>query len=115
MPKQGKIWGETEKVFDNGIISVHFLNIIKGGYCSEHRHQQKTNKFYVISGELEIIIYAEEDMIDRTILKAGQSTIIPIGVFHRFKAITDVKCIEIYEVRFHNDDIERRTTGGLMR
>jgi quercetin dioxygenase-like cupin family protein len=115
MAKQGKIWGETEKVFNNGIVSVHFLNIMKGGYCSEHRHQQKTNKFYVISGELEISIWTEEGMIDRTILKAGQSTIIPINVYHKFQALTDVECIEIYEVRFHNEDIERRTTGGLVR
>lgn len=113
--KQGKIWGETEKVFDVGIFSVHFLNIIKGGYCSEHRHLQKSNKFYVISGRLEISIWTDEGIIDKTVLAKGQSTIIPINVFHKFEALTDVQCIEIYEVIFCDEDIERRITGGLVR
>lgn len=111
--KQGKIWGETEKVFSNGIISVHFLSIKKGGYCSEHFHRQKTNKFYVIKGDLEISLWQEGKICDKTILRDGQSTIIPFGVWHKFKALTNVECIEVYEVKFNGEDIKRRNQGGL--
>lgn len=113
--KKGKIWGYTEDIFSNGILSVHFLNINKGGYCSEHFHRQKTNKFYVISGELEISIWQDKDTCDKTILKAGQSTTVPFDVWHKFKALTDVECIEIYEIKFSGEDIERRTQGGMTK
>lgn len=113
--KQGKIWGDTENVFSNGIVSVHFLNVLKGGYCSEHRHGQKTNQFYVIKGELEISIWEDKKTCDKTIIKAGQSTTIPFGVWHKFKGLTEAQCIEIYEVKFSGEDIERKTVGGLEK
>ncbi len=111
--KKGKIWGDTDDFFSSGIVSVHYLNIKKGGFCSEHLHKQKANKFYVISGELEISIWEASDTIDKTILKEGQSTTIPFGVWHKFKALTDVRCIEIYEIKFSGEDIKRRIEGGL--
>lgn len=111
--KQGKIWGETDGIFDNGIMKVHYIDIKKGGYSSEHNHKYWTNKLYVISGELEIFIWTEEGFCDKTILKEGQSTTIPFKVFHKFNALTDVQCIEIYEVSFSGEDIERRTQGGI--
>lgn len=113
--KTGKIWGFTESIFSNGIVSVHFLNINKGGYCSEHKHGQKTNHFYVVSGELEISVWQDKDTCDKTILKAGQSTVVPFDMWHKFKGITDVECVETYQVKFGGDDIERRTQGGLVR
>jgi len=115
MAKTGKIWGETENIFSNGIVSIHFLNIKKGGYCSEHFHRQKTNRFHVISGELEISVWQDRNTCDKTILRAGQSTTIPFDMWHKFKALTDVECIEVYEVKFGGEDIERRTQGGLIR
>lgn len=113
MNKQGKIWGTTELVFGNMNTSVHHLEIIKGGYCSEHRHSQKLNHFYVISGRLEILIWPEgSSLSDSTILTAGQAMTIPVNVYHRFCAIERTLCIETYEARFTNPDIERRTVGG---
>lgn len=113
--RQGKIWGETEQVFSNGIISVHYISIRKGGYCSEHFHGQKINKFYVIKGTLEISVWQEGDICDKTILRDGQSTTIPFGVWHKFRALTDVECIEIYEVKFNGKDIKRRKIGGVAK
>ena len=113
--KTGKIWGDTDNIFSNGIVSIHFLNIKKGGYCSEHYHKQKTNRFHVISGELEISVWQDKNTCDKTILRAGQSTTIPFDMWHKFMALTDVECIEIYEVKFGGEDIERRTQGGLIR
>lgn len=112
--KHGKVWGSTEEIFSNGITSTHLIKIRKGGYCSEHRHERKTNKFHVILGELEISIWEDRDTVDKTVIEAGQSTTVPFGVWHQFRALTDVLCLEVYEVKFSGEDITRRTQGGKV-
>ena len=109
--KQGKVWGETEEIFNNGIVSVNHLKIKKGGYCSEHRQVKKSNIFFVIAGNLTIEIW-RNGAKDETVIWPGEASTIDPGVFHRFKALTDVECLEIYEVRLTESDIERRTVGG---
>lgn len=111
--KQGKIWGFITDVFKNMNVSVHHLSIKRGGYSSEHLHIHKSNLFYVISGELEIIMFRENDMADKTILHAGDISAIPSGFYHKFRALTDVECVEIYQVFLQDPDIERRTQGGI--
>jgi len=110
--KQGKIWGETEEIFNDGKVSVHYLWIKEKGYCSEHQHVGKSNLFYVISGQLEISIWREKG-VDKTIIGNGESSFVPPGVYHKFKAIYDTECIEIYETKLDPDDIERRVLGGI--
>lgn len=112
--KQGKAWGETEEIFVNEVVSVNYLRIRKGGYCSEHRHAKKINIFFVVSGRLQIDIWRERvGMVDSTIIGSGERTEVPPGVWHRFEAIEDTECLEIYFVNLSADDIERRTQGGL--
>lgn len=118
--KQGKVWGNTTLIFLSNNVEVHFLEIRKEGFCSEHKHIQKTNLFYIISGQLEITQWLESEVIaggitDTTVLQTGEFTTIPAGVFHMFRAITDVRCLEIYEVKFVGADIERRSQGGMEK
>jgi len=118
MPKQGKVWGETEEVFNNGVLSVNSLWIAKGGFCSEHQHAQKTNVFYVISGALEIFQWpgsTEGEKPDVTVLGPGQQTIVPVGVWHKFQALENTRCLEIYTAWFRGPDITRRTHGGVKK
>jgi len=110
--KQGKVWGETEELFNSGTVSVHHLKIKKGGFCSEHCHKGKSNIFFVIQGNLKLSVW-KSDESDDTVIWPGESTEIPPGVYHRFEALTDVECLEIYEVKFRDEDIDRRTEGGL--
>lgn len=112
MSKQGKIWGETSEIFNNGIVSVNHLKIRKGGFCSEHRHLRKSNLFFIISGNLRLDIW-RNGAKDSTVIWAGETSRIEEGVYHLFEALTDVECLEIYESTLSPDDIERRTTGGL--
>ena len=112
MAKQGKVWGQTEELFNNGVVSINHLSIKLGGYCSEHRHAQKSNMFFVIAGRLEVEIWSNE-VKDHTTIQAGQLTTVPPGVWHKFKALTDVECLEIYEVKL-SEDIERREKGGTV-
>lgn len=112
--KQGKIWGETEEIFNSGIVSINHLKIKKGGFSSEHCHKFKSNLFFVLSGNLKLTIWTSEDKEpDDTVVWPGESSEIDPGAFHRFKALTDVECIEICETKLRGEDIERRTEGGI--
>ena len=95
MSMQGKVWGETTEFFKNDCTSGHYLKIKAGGYCSEHRHNKKSNLFFLITGSLEIKIWRERNQIDTTILGPGQMSEVPPGVYHKFTALEDFECIEI--------------------
>jgi mannose-6-phosphate isomerase-like protein (cupin superfamily) len=112
--RQGKIWGATTEFMRTPTMSAHHLTINKDRQCSEHRHQHKSNLFYVINGLLEVTIYREHGayvLNDITVLKAGQTTCVPPGLFHKFKAVEETEAIEIYQVELQEPDIERRTQG----
>ena len=113
MSMQGKVWGETTEFFKNDSTSGHYLKIKAGGYCSEHRHHKKSNLFFLIAGRLEIKIWRERNQIDITILGPGQMSEVPPGFYHKFTALEDCECIEIYQVQLQDPDIERRNKGGL--
>jgi len=113
MPKSGKVWGETEEIFNNGVVSVNHLKIKKGGFCSEHLHNRKSNMFFIVNGNLLIRTWKAEGIVDEIVIWPGESTTIEPGVYHQFRAQTDVECFEIYDVELKGNDIERRTTGGM--
>jgi len=115
LTKQGKAWGETTEFFRNALVSAHHLSIKKGGFCSEHKHAQKYNLFYVLQGKLKIIIWRDKTTKDITVLGPGQSTAVSPDFYHKFEAMTDVECIEMYQVFLEDPDIERRTEGGLKK
>jgi len=110
---EGKVWGKTVCVVETDYFSIHYLRILAGGFCSEHVHRAKMNRFFVIKGRLEIMIWQPSGVIDTIILKEGESTDVPAGVFHRFKAVEETDCIEIYQVSIDRWDIIRRSTGGI--
>ena len=105
----------TEEIFNSGNVSVNVLQIRKGGYCSEHQHAKKSNLFHVISGALEVCLWPEGPggHPDTIVLEAGMRTFIPSGVWHKFRALADTACVEIYDVRLAGEDIVRRTKGGI--
>jgi len=111
--KQGKVWGTTDDFFANAIVSAHYLEIKKGGYCSKHKHQHKYNQFYVISGKLEITIWRDRGLKDTTILEEGDSSAVPPGFYHKFRALEETQCVEIYQVILQEPDIERCDHGGI--
>jgi mannose-6-phosphate isomerase-like protein (cupin superfamily) len=112
MKKANKVWGETTELFNNNGSSTHYLEVKAGGYCSEHKHEQKDNVFYVIEGRLEIASWVGDEKHIR-VLGRGDGYRIPVGVWHMFRALTDVKCVEVYDYKYDGVDIQRRTQGGL--
>jgi len=112
--KQGKVWGITEKIFGRHNVEVHRIVAKVGGYCSKHHHVNKYNLFYVESGSLEITVYQNNGLEDKTILNDGDSFEVPPGVWHRFESLKDnTIAYEIYWSDLEPDDIVREDHGGV--
>lgn len=115
---QEKVWGLTTCfIFTSCPSESHYLQIKKGGFCSEHRHLQKINRFYVIKGSLDVVEYNAFGREKTTKLTAGSFVDVPAGVWHKFECLDeDCECIESYWCPLPNleqNDIERRTNGGI--
>lgn len=112
-----KLWGENRSIFCGHAVEVHHASIRRGGYSSQHRHRAKANDFYVVSGELEILVYTDKGHViplERHVLKAGQKMTTPPNLWHRFNALTDVELIETYWLHTIDPaDIDRHDVGGL--
>ena len=112
--KAGKVWGSTEKVFDNGAVSIHRITIKKGAKCSKHKHKHKFNMFYVEQGFLKIHVWKNDyELIDTTKLQAYQRMSVAPGEFHKFEATSDVIAYEIYYTEKDEGDIIREGVGSV--
>jgi quercetin dioxygenase-like cupin family protein len=111
---QGKVWGETSLIEGNSSLEFHRIEIKKGGVCSKHIHQHKWNGFFVESGKLKISVWKSKyNLIDETILTAGQYTKVKPGEYHQFEALEDTVAFELYWAQFDHDDIQRETVGYI--
>jgi mannose-6-phosphate isomerase-like protein (cupin superfamily) len=112
---QGKIWGNTQCLFNHNNVEIHRISAKEGGYCSVHIHSQKYNMFYVESGKLKVTIYRHEEPspTDSIILEAGMSTIVCPNEKHMFQALEDTIAYEIYYVELETADIVRFKEGGF--
>jgi len=113
MAVQGKVWGKTEDIFKNCNFELHRIEAKKGGFCSKHQHKHKFNAFYIEKGKLKITEWQTDyDLVDETIVTTGELTIAKPGIYHKFEALEDTICYEIYWVELNHDDIVRENVGG---
>lgn len=113
MNKQGKIWGETVELFSKNNVSIHRISVKKDHFCSKHKHDFKYNAFYVESGKLKIQHWQTDyDLIDETIISAGDICYIPPKHYHKFIALENTIAYEIYYVELLDNDIQRIDCGG---
>lgn len=111
--KYNKIWGTTEQVYNGNNVEIHRIEINQGGYCSRHIHHYKHNMFFVESGKLQIEVWKNDSLVDKTVLEAGQSTSVAPNEPHRFTALAPTIAYEIYWVTLLPEDIQRFTQGGV--
>ena len=110
--KSGKVWGVTELLEANGVLEFHRIEAGAGSVCSKHTHKYKWNGFYVESGEMIIRVWKNDyDLVDETVLKAGDYTKVGPGEYHQFEAVTDCVAFELYWAEFNHNDIHRQTVG----
>lgn len=113
--KSGKVWGLTQLLEANGVLEFHRIQVNAGGTCSKHRHRFKWNGFYVERGSLEISVWKQDyELVDRTVLGAGDFTKIPPGEYHQFRALDETVAFEIYWAEFDHNDIDRETQGYIQ-
>jgi quercetin dioxygenase-like cupin family protein len=110
----GKIWGSTELILANNSLEFHKIDFRKGGVCSKHKHEYKWNGFYVMYGQLKIRVWQKDyELVDETILKAGDFTAVKPGLYHSFEGLADGVAFELYWANFDHNDIERESVGHL--
>ena len=110
--KNGKIWGHTQKLYSKNNTSIHRIVINKDSCCSKHYHDSKYNIFFIESGKLLIKHWQNDyNLIDETILNAGELCEIPPKHYHQFIALEDTIAYEIYYVLLNDQDIYRDTCG----
>ena len=113
--KSGKIWGQTELVHANGVLEFHRIEYKKDVSCSKHKHEFKWNGFFVESGKMMIKVWQKDyDLVDETILNAGDFMRVKPGVFHQFIGLEDVVAFELYWAEFDHNDIKRETVGSKV-
>lgn len=115
MNKSGKIWGSTLEVFNKNNVEIHRIEIKKNTRCSKHKHLYRYNMFFVESGKILIKEWKNEyDLVDETILYAGESCNIKPGNYHEFHGLEESIVYEIYYAELSKDDIIRENTGSKM-
>lgn len=57
---ESKVWGEAAHCFFSPAVAVSVLRVNAGFRCSRHLHKQRSNFFYVASGEIEVWEWASE-------------------------------------------------------
>lgn len=108
----GKVWGTTELVEANGALEFHRIEMKKGGVCSKHLHRYKWNGFYVESGIMLIRTWQRDyDLVDETIVEAGEYHKVKPGLYHQFECIESGVAFELYWAEFNHNDIERENVG----
>ena len=66
----------------------------------------------MIEGCLEVSVEKEEqELVDRTILTAGQSMAVAPGQYHQFRALQYTVALEVYWTEL-TEDISRKSSGG---
>jgi mannose-6-phosphate isomerase-like protein (cupin superfamily) len=108
----GKVWGFTSPIFETATYELHRLEVHGGHRCSRHFHRAKFNGLFVESGEVLVTVWQPEGAADMTLLKKGESLIVPPGVDHMFQGITVHSVMfETYWTELRADDIVRKNSG----
>lgn len=113
--KSGKVWGQTVTVADNPFVHIERISVLPNSRCSEHEHKFRPNGFHVFRGELVIVVKKNEyDLVDRTVLRTGETHIVEPTEFHYFETGRQgCEAIEWYTPQpLSRSDIRRLDVGS---
>lgn len=104
--KVPKNWGSETWIVNNEKYCLKIFEVNKDEWTSNglyHYHKLKTETFYILNGELFLeTVY--NGVIDKVVLKPGDSYTINPYIGHRFTAHTDIcNCIEVSTQHFDSD------------
>lgn len=107
-----KVWGERHRVLLTDKCEIDFLKLKKDTFCSTHKHNKKSNLFYVIKGI--VVIESEYGKIK---LSKGQCFEVKAPLKHRFIALSDsemIECAYVENGKIDEKDIIRDILGGRI-
>lgn len=107
-----KIWGERRRLLLTDKTEIDLLYLKGESFCSTHRHKDKINKFYVITGKVAI-----ETEFGTKVLKADEVWEVRPSCVHRFKALMPSVMVElayVEEGQIDPADIVRYKQGGRI-
>jgi len=115
MDISGKVWGHTSRLFSKNNVELYRIWGKKGGKSSMHRHVSKISLFFVEKGKLKVVVEKNDyNLVDETILTAGQQMTIRPEEYHRFEVLeNDTVAYEIYWVEIDSNDIQRKDCGSI--
>lgn len=116
---QEKAWGRTRCTICKDVFQEHELEVMAGGYCSIHYHENRANRFIVESGKIGVVVFRGWTW-KRFILSAGDTMDIPSHVTHRFEVYSDGRVFEEYwpdrgANQISTADIQRIVVGDMLR
>lgn len=111
-----KKWGTSTLIYHDSKIEIQLIHVLPGGYCSTHKHLNKTNIFSILSGKLEIY---KMNPLQSYRLESGSLSTVEIGPneMHRFYSKDGATAYEIYiakgKEKIDLEDIIRVSEGGI--
>lgn len=102
-----KGWGREFWVVNNDQYCGKVLVFDKGKKCSFHRHEIKSETFFLTKGKL-IIRFSYGDLLEEAeekIMNVGDVFEIPIGLRHQMEALEDSELFEFSTTHFEEDSI----------
>lgn len=97
-------WGKIIKFVDNTPCTVKILCVNKGECLSLQTHQLRDESWYMISGKIEVTLGKNLKSLGKTILKEGQSIMIPREFLHQADGLENSKILETSTGKFGEDD-----------
>jgi mannose-6-phosphate isomerase-like protein (cupin superfamily) len=102
-----KNWGYELWIANSEKYCGKLLHIVKGKKLSWHYHKLKDEVMYVQSGHI-IVYHGTDEDYDKakgTIVKAGESFHIPVGLIHSIVAVETSEVFEFSTQHFDEDSI----------
>jgi mannose-6-phosphate isomerase-like protein (cupin superfamily) len=113
-----KGWGEERWLHNDGLYCGKILVLKQGKHCSLHYHQQKTETFYIQSGQLQMeltdLASARQDPpLIREVheMRAGDCIILRPGLVHRFTGLAEETLIFEFSTEHFDEDSLRIQKG----
>jgi hypothetical protein len=112
-----KTWGTSIRRYIDHHVQVEEINVVRGGYSSIHRHDDKINVFLLASGIMEVRLYRDDLRPEKIhTLSAGVPLSVMPGTVHQFFALTDCIGHEFYYSvagMLNAEDIHRYSENGI--
>lgn len=98
-----KGWGYENWLVNNELYCGKILHFNKGKKCSLHYHKIKDETFYILKGKIALLIASPKRLLEKIVLKKGDSIRIPPKTSHQVIALETTDIIEISTQHFETD------------